>query len=84
MFADDRDKMTLKELDYRARDGFEVSLLWSPESGQLAVVVVDIAGGEEFAIEVEPSEAMEVFRHPFAYASIRQLEFRRPLIASAA
>ena len=84
MFADDRDKMTLKELNYRARDGFEVSLLWSPESGQLAVVVVDEAGGEEFAMEVEPGEAMEVFRHPYAYASSRQLEFRRPLVATAA
>jgi hypothetical protein len=84
MLADYRDKMTLKELNYRALDGFEVSLLWSPESGQLAVVVVDEAGGEEFAMEVEPGEAMEVFRHPYAYASNRRLEFRRPLVSVAA
>jgi hypothetical protein len=76
--------MTLKELNYRASASFEVSLLWSPESGQLAVVVIDEAQGEEFAMEVEPGEAMEVFHHPYAYASNRQLEFRRPLIASAA
>jgi hypothetical protein len=84
MFADIRDEMTLKELDFRAGDGIEVSLLWSPESGQLAVVVVDEAGGEEFALEVEPGEAMDVFRHPYAYASSRRLEFRRPLLSSAA
>jgi hypothetical protein len=84
MFADIYDKMTLKELNYRAGDGFEVSLLWSPESGQLAVVVVDESGGEEFAMEVEPGEAMEVFRHPYAYATNRQLEFRRPLVSAAA
>ena len=86
MFADylnDTD-MTLKELDYRNGDRIEVSLLWSPESGQLAVGVVDEAAGEEFAMEVEPSEAMEVFRHPFAYAGTRRLEFRRPLIPQAA
>ena len=84
MFADYRNNMTLKELDYRTGDHIEVSLLWSPESGQLAVVVVDKAAGEEFAMEVEPSEAMEVFRHPFAYAHKRQLEFRRPLVSQAA
>lgn len=84
MPADYRDEMTLRELNYRSGEGFEVSLLWSPESDQLAVVVIDEARREEFAIEVEPGEAMEVFRHPYAYASHRQLEFRRPLVASAA
>jgi len=84
VFADYRNKMTLKELDYRSGDQIEVSLLWSPESGQLAVVVVDEVAGEEFAIEVEAGEAMDVFRHPFAYADRRHLEFRRPLIPQAA
>jgi hypothetical protein len=84
MFADYWSKMTLKELDYRSGDQIEVSLLWSPESGQLAVVVVDKATSEEFAMEVEPGEAMEVFRHPFAYADKRHLEFRRPLVQQAA
>ena len=76
--------MTLKELDCRSGDRIEGSLLWSPESGQLAVVVIDEVAGEEFAMEVEPSEALDVFRHPFAYADRRQLEFRRPLIPQAA
>jgi len=84
VFADYQYNMTLKELDYRTGDRIEVSLLWSPESGQLAVVVVDKAAGEEFAMEVEPSEALEVFRHPFAYAHKRPLEFRRALIPQAA
>ncbi|MGD0166745.1 MAG: hypothetical protein ABSC51_05570 [Gaiellaceae bacterium] len=76
--------MTLKELDYRAADGIEVSLLWSPESGQLAVVVVNEAEGEEWAMEVEPTEATEIFRHPYAYVTRRRLEFRRPLASRAA
>ena len=84
MLADDYDKMTLKELNHRVGEGLEVSLLWSPESGQLAVVVIDESGGEEFALEVEPGEAMEVFQHPYAYATSRRLEFRRPLASLAA
>jgi len=84
VFADYRNDMTLKELDYRTGDRIEVSLLWSPESGQLAVVVIDREAGEEFAMEVEPDEAIEVFRHPFAYADRRHLEFRRPLVSQAA
>ncbi len=84
MLADYENNMTLKELNYRAGDGIEVSLLWSPESGQLAVVVTDEAAGEEFAMEVGPSEAMDVFRHPFAYADKRHLEFKRPLVSQAA
>jgi hypothetical protein len=79
MLADYPFDMTLKELDFRAGDGYEVSLLWSQETGQLAVVVIDQTGGEEFAIEVQPEEAVEVFRHPFAYVGNRKLEFRRPL-----
>jgi hypothetical protein len=75
--------MTLRELDFRAGEGIEVSLHWSPESGQLAVVVVDEIRGEEFAMEVEPYEAVDVFRHPFAYVSSRRLEFRRPLTSAA-
>jgi hypothetical protein len=76
--------MTLKELDSRTGEGYEISLLWSPETGQLAVVVVDETAGEEFAMEVEPDEALEIYRHPFVYANKRRLEFRRPLIPQAA
>ncbi|MGZ4400649.1 MAG: hypothetical protein ACXVYM_07235 [Gaiellaceae bacterium] len=62
----------LRELDARAADGLEVSLLWSPESNQLAVLVVDEQHGEEFALEVSAGEAMDVFRHPYAYFGSRQ------------
>jgi hypothetical protein len=67
----------LRELDSRQADGLEVSLLWSPESNQLAVLVVDEQEDEEFALEVTAAEAIEVFRHPYAYAASRRPAYFR-------
>ncbi len=57
-----------EELDYRENDGIEVSLLWSRISNSLSVRVVDTKTDERFRLAVQPHEAMDVFRHPFAYA----------------
>jgi hypothetical protein len=57
-----------KELDYRENDGIEVSLLWSKIDNSLTVRVVDTKSDEKFRLDVRADEAMEVFRHPFAYA----------------
>ncbi len=57
-----------KELDYRENDGIEVSLLWSRIDNSLTVRVVDTKTDEKFRLAVRADEAMEVFRHPFAYA----------------
>jgi hypothetical protein len=57
-----------KELDYRESDGIEVSLLWSKIDNSLTVRVVDTKSDEKFRLAVRADEAMEVFRHPFAYA----------------
>ena len=46
--------------------------------------MTDEAAGEEFAMEVGPNEALEVFNHTFAYADKRSLELKRPLISQAA
>jgi hypothetical protein len=58
-----------EELDYRENDGIEVWLLWSREDGRLSVVVFDGETNESFEIAVEPATALDVFTHPFAYAS---------------
>lgn len=58
-----------EELDYRENDGIEVSLLWSRDDDSLAVVVVDTKADETLELSVEPAEAMDVFHHPFAYAT---------------
>jgi len=57
-----------KELDYRESDGIEVSLLWSRIDNSLTVRVVDRKTDEKFRLAVQAHDAMDVFRHPFAYA----------------
>jgi hypothetical protein len=58
-----------QELDYRESDGIEVSLLWSRIDNSLVVRVVDTRTDERFRLAVRAAEAMEVFRHPFAYGA---------------
>jgi hypothetical protein len=60
--------MMFEELDYRENDGIEVSLLWSRADNRLAVRVVDTKTDERFRLAVRADDAMDVFRHPFAYA----------------
>jgi len=60
---------TYKELAHRAGDGVQVSLLWSPSDGNLTVVVDDAKVDERFELEARPDNALEVFYHPYAYAS---------------
>jgi len=55
------------ELAIRKGDGLEVTLLWSRASGRVWVVVVHTFTGESFRIEADPANALEVYRHPFAY-----------------
>jgi hypothetical protein len=65
---------TRRELAYRAGDGIEVRLVWRVADDQLTVAVADARTGERFMIDVTPPEALDVFEHPFAYASWLGLE----------
>jgi len=61
---------TMTELDRRINDGIDVRLLWSAEDDRLVVAVDDAKTGESFTVEVrERAKALEVFRHPYAYAA---------------
>lgn len=66
---------TYKELAYRAGDGVEVSLLWRPADGRLTVVVDDTKADERFALEARADNALDVFYHPYAYASSSERAF---------
>jgi hypothetical protein len=57
-----------RELDRRKADGIEVALLWNPRTNALVVEVDDELAGERFRIPVAPADALEAFRHPYAYA----------------
>jgi hypothetical protein len=54
------------EIDQRTSDGIEVRLLWHPGSGDVAISVSDRRTDEQFTMSVDPSQALDAFRHPFA------------------
>ena len=60
----------MRELDQRLGDGFEVTLLWAEDDGSLKVVVDDWRTDEHFEIPARPDNALEVFKHPFAYRRV--------------
>ena len=65
------------ELAYRAGDGLEVLLMWDRGGSRLKVVVDDLRTGESFELAAaDGKEALDVFRHPFAYAAARGVDYR--------
>jgi hypothetical protein len=60
----------IRELDSRISDGIYVRLLWHIDNGRVSVTVDDAKTGEAFELPVREGErALEVFRHPYAYAA---------------
>lgn len=59
-----------RELDSRTTDGIEVRLLWRPFGNHVSVAVNDTKIGQAFEVEVRPGQrALDVFHHPYAYAT---------------
>ena len=58
-----------QELDHRASNGLEVSLLWSKRTNRLTVAVHDTATGEVLHVPAQAHNALDVFQHPYAYAA---------------
>lgn len=72
-----------RELDSRTSDGIEVRLLWSERDGQVLVAVNDTKTGEAFEVPVHDRErALDVFRHPYAYAARRARGAGEPSLAA--
>jgi hypothetical protein len=61
------------ELDYRAADALEVWLFWAPRADRLFVVVHDATVEDYFEFDVDRDQALDAFRHPYAYASFRRV-----------
>jgi hypothetical protein len=67
---DPRIAAAVRELDSRKSDGIHVQLLWHPHDGHVSVAVNDSKTGETFELEVRHGHrALDVFRHPYAYAA---------------
>jgi hypothetical protein len=65
----------LRELDHRTSDRIDVWLLWRERDDRAIVAVVNDETGERFRIEVRKGErALDVFRHPYAYADRRGVD----------
>jgi hypothetical protein len=62
--------ITAHELDSREGDGIHVQLLWLPAEDHVIVAVSDLRAGTAFVVGVDDrAEAIDVFRHPYAYAA---------------
>jgi hypothetical protein len=59
----------IRELDHRTGDGIEVSLFWNSRTDRVSVAVADERSGESFELEVDSSDALAAFHHPYAYAA---------------
>ena len=64
----------IRELDHRSGDGVDVTLLWSPQTDGVSVLVVDVRSGEAFELPVPAADALEAFAHPHAYAARGRIE----------
>ena len=63
-----------RELDCRTSDGINVRLLWHPSEDRVSVAVRDAKTGDGFELPVRKGErALEVFHHPYAYATRREI-----------
>ena len=61
---------SIQELAARTVDGLHVRLLWSAVERQAWVSLIDVKRDETVSVPVrENQNALEVFRHPFAYAA---------------
>jgi len=58
----------VRELDSRSNDGIDVTLLWNPRTNQLFVAVKDERRGDSFELDIDPADALDAFRHPYAFA----------------
>ena len=59
------------ELASRTSGGIKVTLLWNRRSDELRVCVADSHTSVYFELHAPADKALDVFYHPYAYASIR-------------
>ena len=72
------------ELAQRESDGISVTLLWHSATGKLTVSVRDGRTGEAFDLLAHPHNALDVYRHPYAYAAWCRCRVERTLTEVAA
>ena len=61
-------ELDLRELDRRTNDGIDVRLLWNSHTNGVWVVLADERSGDSFEFEIDSTDALDAFRHPYTYA----------------
>ena len=72
-----------RELAHRTSDGIEVSLFWSRASNRVTLAVLDTRSDEALEFEVDGSDALDAFNHPYAYAARHARSVAAPSVAVA-
>jgi hypothetical protein len=66
--TDNTAEIGIRELDRRQSDGIDVRLLWDSRTDTIIVAVEDQKTEASFEVEVDAADAVDAFRHPYAYA----------------
>ncbi len=67
-----------RELADRSVDGLDVRLWWSSSTGRVQVTLADHRGGDHLVVDVDGADALDAFRHPFAYVDRAADRLPRP------
>ncbi|HWF23797.1 MAG TPA: hypothetical protein VG275_00010 [Solirubrobacteraceae bacterium] len=65
---DETSDIGIRELDRRRNDGIDVRLLWDSRADTILIAVKDEKTENSFEVEVDAADALDAFRHPYAYA----------------
>jgi hypothetical protein len=60
-----------RELAKRRSGADEVLLIWRRGSDRVELALVDTETGAEVRLDIEPSDAIDAFHHPYAYLAWR-------------
>jgi hypothetical protein len=61
----------------RENGGIRVTLLWAADTNAVAVLVRDESTDDRFELLVEPElNPVDVYKHPYAYAAWRGINYR--------
>jgi hypothetical protein len=56
-----------RELAHRVTSDIEVTLLWRQVDNMVTLRLVEVGSGIEFEFGVRPEDALDAFKHPYAY-----------------
>jgi hypothetical protein len=72
------------ELAHRASEGLDITLTWVHEGDEdkAVVCVCDRREGAYFEIPTEPSLALDVYYHPFAYRDFSTVDYENRRLAA--